>query len=91
MLISVWHSMAILSLQTHIINWRKLKKIVGKYILKKITWNKILQKNHLALANTNRVSRYTFSVLKLCYSQRKYKHSPKKMLSPHCFSHVFKK
>ena len=26
MLISVWHSMAILSLQTHIINWRKLKK-----------------------------------------------------------------
>ena len=35
-------------------------------------------KNHLALAKTNRVSKHTLSVQKLCYSQHKYKGSSKK-------------
>ena len=43
MLISVSHSMAIM-LQTHIIHWRKLKKIIEKCFPKLIIWNKILQK-----------------------------------------------
>ena len=35
-------------------------------------------KNHLTLAKTNRVSKYTFSVQKLCYLEHKYKGSSKK-------------
>ena len=34
--------------------------------------------NHLALAKTNHVSKYTLSVEKLCYSLHKYKGSSKK-------------
>ena len=48
-------------------------------------------KNHLALAKTNRVSKHTLSVQKLCYSQHKYKGSSKKILSGHYFSHAFEK
>ena len=40
---------------------------------------------------TNRVSKYTISVQKLCYSQHEYKGSNKKILSHHYFIHAFKK
>ena len=35
-------------------------------------------KNRLALMKTNRVSNYTLSVQKFCYSQHKYKATSKK-------------
>ena len=44
MLIIVTHKMAIMSLQTHIIHWKKLKKLIAKCFPKLIIWNKILQK-----------------------------------------------
>ena len=47
-------------------------------------------KSHLALVKTIRVSKYTFSVQKLCYSQHKYK-GLSKILSRHYFSHAFEK
>ena len=71
MLISVSHSMAMLSLQTHIIHWRKLKKVCGKMYSQTNYMGQDSAKNHLALAKTNRVSKYTLSVLKLCNSQIK--------------------
>ena len=44
MLIIVTHNMAIMSLQTHIIHWKKFKKFIAKCFPKLIIWNKILQK-----------------------------------------------
>ena len=87
MLISVSHSMATLSLQTHIIHWRMSKKLIGKcnYMEQDST------KNHLVLAKTGRVSKYTLSVLKVCYLQHKYNDSSKKNVIPSYFSHAFEK
>ena len=48
-------------------------------------------KYHLSLAKTDLVSKYMLSVLKLCYSQHKYKDSSKKILPLHYFSHAFEK
>ena len=45
-------------------------------------------KNHLALAKTNRVSKYTLSVQELCYSWHKYKDLSKKFSN---FSYVLQK
>ena len=44
MLIIVTHKMAIMSLQIHIIHWKKIKKIIAKCFPKLIIWKKILQK-----------------------------------------------
>ena len=77
MLISFSHSIAIMSLQTHIIHWRKLKKFIGKRFPKRL-YETRFYKNHLALAKTNHVSKYTLSVQKLCYPWHKYKGSSKK-------------
>ena len=90
MLISVPHSMAT-SLQTPIIDWRKLKEIDGKMYSQTNNMEQDSTKNRLALAKTNRVFKYTPSVLKLSYSEHKYKDSSKKILSLHYFSHVFEK
>ena len=57
----------------------KLKQKTGFLI--KITCNYMEQdstKNRLALMKTNRVSNYTLSVQKFCYSQHKYKATSKK-------------
>ena len=48
-------------------------------------------KNNLPLAKTNRVSKYKLPVLKLCYSQHKYKDSSKQILFLHYFSHAFER
>ena len=48
-------------------------------------------KSHPTVSKTNRVSKYTLSVLKLCYSQHKYRDSSKKILSFYYFSHVLEK
>ena len=45
----------------------------------------VLKKNHLASTKANRVSKYTLSVLKLSYSQHKYKDSWKKNIIPPLF------
>ena len=55
--------MAIMSLQTHIIHWRKLKKSHKKMFSQSNYMKKDSGKNHLALAKTNRVSKYTLSEL----------------------------
>ena len=61
MLITVTHNIAV----THIIHWKKIRKLFGKSFQKLIIWNKILQK---ALVKTNRVSKFMLSVQKLCCS-----------------------
>ena len=43
------------------------KKLKGKCFPKLIIRNKILKKKHMTFAKTNRVSKYTPSVQKLCY------------------------
>ena len=83
--------MVILSLQTHIIHWRKLKINDRKMYSQTNNMEQDSTKYHLSLTKTIRVSKYTLSVLKLCYSQRKYKDSSKKILSLHYFSHAFEK
>ena len=56
-----------------------------------IYMEQVSSKNYLAFAKTNDVSKYMLSVLKLCYSQHKYKHSGKKILLFHYVSHVWEK
>ena len=46
----------------------QIKKIHGKMFSQTNYMKQDSTKNHLALAKTNRVSKYMLSVLKLCYS-----------------------
>ena len=64
-LISVSHSMAIMSLKTHIIQWRKLKKNHRKMFSQTNYREQDSTKNHMILAKTNLVSKYTLTVQKL--------------------------
>ena len=91
MQVSVSHSVAILSLQTHIIHWKKFKKINRKMYSQINYIKQDSTKSHPTVSKTNRVSKYTLSVLKLCYSQHKYRDSSKKILSFHYFSPVLEK
>ena len=62
MLTSLSHSMAIMSLQTHIIHIRKLKKTHRKMFSPKKYMEQDSTENHLTLVKTNRVSKYTLSM-----------------------------
>ena len=67
MLISIPHVMAIMSLQTHIIHWRKLKKTARKMLSQTNYTEQDSTKNHVTLTKTNRVSKHTLSMQRLCY------------------------
>ena len=71
--------MAIMSFQTHIIHWRKLKKTHGKIFSQTNYMKQDSTKNHLASVKTNRASKYTLSVQKLRITYNiKHKGSSKK-------------
>ena len=55
--------MAVMSLQTHIIHWRKLEKTYREMFSQTNYVEKDSTKNHLALAKANRISKYTLFVL----------------------------
>ena len=69
MLIIVTHNMAM----THIIHWKKKKKTLPKMFSETNYIEQDSPKNRLALVKTNRVSKYIFSVQKLCYLWYEYK------------------
>ena len=57
------HSMAIMSLQIHIIHWIKLEKSHREMFPQTKCMEEDSTKNHLALAKANRISKYTLFVL----------------------------
>ena len=70
----------------------RLKQKNGFFIKKTCNYmEQVSTNNREALVKTNRVSKYTISVQKLCYSHDKYKGSSKKILFFHYFSDAYEK